>query len=76
MASDGYLLVQWRNDGEWLVGKLNSGEAHWSDYKPIAMQFESQGDFRRWHKEAFGHSVIWSRETIRFVRVRPRKEAA
>lgn len=70
---ESYLLVQWRSDGEWLVGKRANGEAHWSSDKSIAARFVSQKEFREWHMITFGHKVNWRRDDLRFVRVTPRR---
>lgn len=77
MASDGYLLVQWRDDGEWFAGH-RKGYPKWTANKKRAMRFESTRAFRKYEAAHIidGWKFVWSKAHIRFVRVRPRKEAA
>jgi hypothetical protein len=83
MYDDSYLMVQWRDDGESLVGDdndpmRNTRMARWSSDKTKAKRFESQKQFGAWFRDRFGvrYGDAWSTCDIRFVRVRPRKEAA
>lgn len=77
MASDGYLLVQWGKRGGWFAGKDADGCAAWTTAKRNARRFASIAEFRAYERETFPGLGRWlSPIHIRFVRVRPRKEAA
>jgi hypothetical protein len=77
MASNGYLLVQWRNDGDWFSGQ-RKGYPRWTTKKSRAMRFQSTKAFREYESAHLTEmwKFRWSTIHIRFVRVRPRKEAA
>ena len=78
MASDGYLLVKSRLDGEWYPGTKDGFQALWSKERAEAKRFDSQSEFWRYFRQTFAVSYkgSWGHyKIVRFVRVRPRKEA-
>lgn len=78
MDDDSYLMVQWRHDGLWFAGDEYGCSARWTKKRNIGLTFDCQCAFRKYFRETFGAPVSswWSKSDIRFVRVRPRKEAA
>ncbi|MGK3981361.1 hypothetical protein WMF38_57720 [Sorangium sp. So ce118] len=73
MASDGYVVVQWRNDGTWFH-RFETHTADWTEDRRFAMRFESVVDFRA-HEAASlrPDQPRWSKNEIVFVRVSLRK---
>jgi hypothetical protein len=76
MAADGYLLVQWRRDGTWFAG-YEFGAPSWTHNRKRAKRFDTIKSFRAYDREMCGGVYVpWTNWQLRFVRVRPRKEAA